>query len=172
MRGALSYFVSHFFNSGIIPADAGSTRFSCRASCSTEDHPRGCGEHISTPKAYPPSVGSSPRMRGAHRACMSMKTWMRDHPRGCGEHLLAIDFPPCLPGSSPRMRGAPIGIIEDITIGRIIPADAGSTEHRRCIMNRIEDHPRGCGEHRQQRHRRISPAGSSPRMRGALHKLR
>ena len=51
----------------IIPADAGSTRWSVSAGDRHGDHPRGCGEH--SPRRLPVLLvlGSSPRMRGAHR---------------------------------------------------------------------------------------------------------
>ena len=49
----------------IIPADAGSTwRWShCRPVA--QDHPRGCGEHLTQRKYEADQAGSSPRMRGA-----------------------------------------------------------------------------------------------------------
>ena len=49
----------------------------------------------------------------------------------------------------------------------IIPADAGSTGKVKSTNTYIEDHPRGCGEHRVSRELEIGERGSSPRMRGA-----
>ena len=51
---------------------------------------------------------------------------------------------------------------------RIIPADAGSTYDQNHGISRIEDHPRGCGEHKLYTSIQIFRKGSSPRMRGAL----
>ena len=49
----------------IIPADAGSTYEGDVAYYGAEDHPRGCGEHMSLMGIRPSVRGSSPRMRGA-----------------------------------------------------------------------------------------------------------
>ena len=50
-----------------------------------------------------------------------------DHPRGCGEHDSVDNTYFYAQGSSPRMRGAPAEATTQAHIGRIIPADAGST---------------------------------------------
>ena len=50
-------------------------------------------------------------------------------------------------GSSPRMRGALYGFHPPSAQPRIIPADAGSTEWQAWVLDKDEDHPRGCGEH-------------------------
>ena len=91
---------------GIIPADAGSTPSAEGCTRSYEDHPRGCGEHLSTGRHQAQAGGSSPRMRGAHGfrfydkhlpgiipadagSTPSPRRKGRDgvdHPRGCGEH--------------------------------------------------------------------------------------
>ena len=56
----------------IIPADAGSTSGFTFGSTRFEDHPRGCGEHIISRTCPLSNVGSSPRMRGAHKARISL----------------------------------------------------------------------------------------------------
>ena len=48
MRGARIKRANHQHGLGIIPADAGSTGQSLVTSLVDEDHPRGCGEHITT----------------------------------------------------------------------------------------------------------------------------
>ena len=57
----------------IIPADAGSTSRPGRRSLWGRDHPRGCGEHAGPGPPQQPGRGSSPRMRGALRACVVVK---------------------------------------------------------------------------------------------------
>ena len=117
----------------------------------------------------------------------SPRPW--DHPRGCGEHYGIRINHMSYGGSSPRMRGALWSDVIVTSKGRIIPADAGSTTPTQSIQLSQADHPRGCGEHRQERPERDPGAdhprgcgehaqmteyenewqGSSPRMRGAHH---
>ena len=116
-------------------------------SLSPPDHPRRCGEHILPRLVVTGVSGSSPQMRGApifllshglhdriipaDAGSTSPEFWghcdIWDHPRRCGEHSRE-----CVPiwdnqGSSPQMRGA-LGVCQShVGLGRIIPADAGST---------------------------------------------
>ena len=66
MRGAL--ITGSFLRDDcrIIPADAGSTYDMADDGKYGEDHPRGCGEHVTALAATILYRGSSPRMRGAH----------------------------------------------------------------------------------------------------------
>ena len=74
-------------------------------------------------------------------------------------------------GSSPRMRGARLRGRHHRLPGGIIPAYAGSTPLR-CIRKETDwDHPRVCGEHSTFWTWTAAGSGSSPRMRGAPHKM-
>ena len=92
----------------------------------------------------------------------------QDHPRGCGEHPSRQGITMIRAGSSPRMRGTLLGNRYAAVQARIIPADAGNTEDDINTNNFKQDHPRGCGEHRDSGlwYHRLD--GSSPRMRGTL----
>ena len=68
MRGARDGDLFDQGGRGIIPADAGSTVPSDHMSLTSEDHPRGCGEHCELLADLVWFPGSSPRMRGAR--CM------------------------------------------------------------------------------------------------------
>ena len=94
--------------------------------------------------------------------------YTRDHPRGCGEHFEESSMAKLTVGSSPRMRGALFQCVTHPVLGRIIPADAGSTFWRQYYPRQFEDHPRGCGEHPVLVSTICTLSGSSPRMRGAL----
>ena len=72
-------------------------------------------------------------------------------------------------GSSPRMPGAHIEDGSPGLVARIIPADAGSTREDTGETFVFGDHPRGCGEHNSYSIWPHRVAGSSPRMREALH---
>ena len=130
-----------------IPASAGNTRRRSHKPYNTPVHPRVCGEHTETSPAAPPGSGSSPRLRGTHRAdgpdhrrhrfipASAGNTPTRSgfslrptvHPRVCGEH-------------ASRPARVPRG-------GRFIPASAGNTPGRRNLPVRPAVHPRVCGEH-------------------------
>ena len=91
---------------GIIPAYAGNTLVCIVCSQFRRDHPRVCGEHISSTCNSMTVRGSSPRMRGtlvrvlglacsagiipayAGNTCLISRigNCTRDHPRVCGEH--------------------------------------------------------------------------------------
>ena len=66
MRGAPGWKLNHTQEMRIIPADAGSTDGEHTLVAYGQDHPRGCGEHVSYIRVHGPEQGSSPRMRGAH----------------------------------------------------------------------------------------------------------
>ena len=131
----------------IIPADAGSTLLFGQSDGWAEDHPRGCGEHLTAGVVGVVFSGSSPRMRGARDLPWAFRWWpgiipadagstpcwaarsrpCTDHPRGCGEHRKYPELTALVSGSSPRMRGAPMGHQKEKPTGGIIPADARST---------------------------------------------
>ena len=135
-------------------------------------------------------AGSSPRVRGTRRrerqsawsagiipACAgntSARTAVcmerRDHPRVCGEHDSAVWFDNWPQGSSPRVRGTRMAMREWLDLYGIIPACAGNTyiggESTECPR----DHPRVCGEHEEDEYLIMRELGSSPRVRGTLHR--
>ena len=94
----------------------------------------------------------------------------RDHPRVCGEHFRHCRKFRLERGSSPRMRGAPNLAGNIISSAGIIPAYAGSTRPQPHRRSSRKDHPRVCGEHGRQSYEDFVDKGSSPRMRGALHR--
>ena len=171
MRGAQKDGIIRRHRLGIIPADAGSTSQSRVPLTPAKDHPRGCGEHFTMSWPAVASLGSSPRMRGAHGltspnqgarriipadagstpAAHEQVAGGEDHPRGCGEHTHGLLAESQRLGSSPRMRGAHLMAENDEKQARIIPADAGSTRSVSLIFWTHRDHPRGCGEHSNQK---------------------
>ena len=69
MRGAQVSGAGVGSGRGIIPADAGSTKWKPERRRPTWDHPRGCGEHLRPLAKCSLRMGSSPRMRGAQPSC-------------------------------------------------------------------------------------------------------
>ena len=151
---------------GITPADAGKTNIFCLIVFTTEDHPRGCGENVARCNDSNLNVGSPPRMRGKQTQTAPCRCTLRDHPRGCGENSMADTCLPFLIGSPPQVRGKPCG---DRIINynfRITPADAGKTLFCPPSSTAGKDHPRGCGENRENCRCCHNADGSPPRMRG------
>ena len=156
--------------SGSSPRMRGTRRISRLIATRPRDHPRVCGEHEIAALAACPRLGSSPRMRGTPlktfydgretriipayagntSSAMLNSFSFRDHPRVCGEHQCPRGHISTSWGSSPRMRGTrsrrariPLG-------ARIIPAYAGNTLTLLAAGECSGDHPRVCGEHRQE----------------------
>ena len=92
----------------------------------------------------------------------------RDHPRACGEQVNIKTGKVVLQGSSPRVRGAAKASVNGVPQTRIIPARAGSSRTRPIALDRSSDHPRACGEQMENQAGARNPAGSSPRVRGAV----
>ena len=187
VRGAPAAVVVCHLVRGIIPACAGSTNRRGWCAWPKRDHPRMCGEHLSTKNRASVSQGSSPHVRGAHRhalryrhsqgiipACAGSTPSTQvvpcgrgDHPRMCGEHVVLGVHSAQEKGSSPHVRGAPDRYARSRPTGGIIPACAGSTRYAVRFRTSAGDHPRMCGEHRGCAVRSSSWKGSSPHVRGA-----
>ena len=78
-------------------------------------------------KGRPSDTGIIPAYAGSTLATDHPGWYTADHPRVCGEHRLNATGPLVGYGSSPRMRGAPSINQQLESLGRIIPAYAGST---------------------------------------------
>ena len=107
VRGAPAAVVVCHLVRGIIPACAGSTNRRGWCAWPKRDHPRMCGEHLST----------------KNRASVS-----GDHPRMCGEHNPVVNTATGSAGSSPHVRGALFLCLVKTWPRGIIPACAGSTD--------------------------------------------
>ena len=130
--------------------------------------------------------GSPPPMRGTHKNLTRLdfpngitpahagntgipptrKARYWDHPRPCGEHAFLLFHCLCYQGSPPPMRGTLIAFIANESISRITPAHAGNTKEDLLWVQKMQDHPRPCGEHLQRNYSIICIAGSPPPMRG------
>ena len=150
-----------------------------------------CGEQVTWLQENFPTMGSSPRVRGAAEAeveypdhggiipaCAGSSSLrnrsrrhIRDHPRVCGEQLHKIIHDTYFLGSSPRVRGAVDGAPRLRIVQGIIPARAGSSAQYICRACREGDHPRACGEQSALTERSVTSPGSSPRVRGAVIEL-
>ena len=169
-----------------IPACAGNIQCNGRVPIATAVHPRVCGEHFLTGTPTSAGNGSSPRVRGTFApgvlrqyrrrfipACAgniyvlwATRNRRSVHPRVCGEHIWCCACRVPTHGSSPRVRGTFANGNLGKRLLRFIPACAGNMNRRVGRRQIIAVHPRVCGEHTLSSICRISPAGSSPRVRG------
>ena len=167
VRGTRDYIQFSKNFTGIIPACAGNTPPTGRATAQRRDHPRVCGEHCCSIVRTSGIRGSSPRVRGTrdnprralrtHRiipACAGNTSGLlaegdsvRDHPRVCGEHPHVRGFGGRGHGSSPRVRGTQTATEAESNLAGIIPACAGNTRAWPRPQCTPWDHPRVCGEH-------------------------
>ncbi len=54
---------------------------------------------------------------------------------------------------------------------RIIPTRVGTSNPRRYVQSKVQDHPHACGDKHQYRHERSGHNGSSPRVWGQVHAI-
>ena len=112
---------------GITPAYAGKRPLTVCWRWQKRDHPRVCGEKMSTSTPLSGSRGSPPRVRGKSGFCQ--------------RSILHL-------GSPPRMRGKEaVSVAAPVDVG-ITPAYAGKSLLRWSAPPDSRDHPRVCGEKR------------------------
>ena len=176
-------------NPRITPAHAGKSWHSNSSARRRWDHPRPCGEKLSSSCAMMHMPGSPPPMRGkgaakpganvfdritpAHAgkssAFNSADARGKDHPRPCGEKLEGTIEEAVKGGSPPPMRGKDAGGHYLMPARRITPAHAGKSRHPPDAILGVRDHPRPCGEKRRGRASEAQHRGSPPPMRGKVH---
>ena len=174
-----------FSRSRITPACAGTTRFSATSSRLWEDHPRVCGNHADMRITCVSSSGSPPRVRepppytdhisryrGITPACAgttqlfgTSDPFREDHPRVCGNHMDAEELLRLKQGSPPRVREPHLFKKDRQGNAGITPACAGTTKTMANGSERMEDHPRVCGNHTAEGGGLYSVVGSPPRVR-------
>ena len=155
----------------LIPARAGKTGDDAADRVERGAHPRACGENNKRSSSNRTLSGSSPRVRGKPDspnlgditaglipACAgkTRRGWARAsgsaaHPRVCGENLARL-----------RSKAADAGLI---------PACAGKTSRRSSLTGCCRAHPRVCGENVKKKLVDWVLSGSSPRVRGKLHRV-
>ena len=86
MRGTLFGVLVFTTSRGIIPAYAGNTISVTFSRIDVRDHPRVCGEHLTTGISIPIFMGIIPAYAGNTLRPSGQQTDRRDHPRVCGEH--------------------------------------------------------------------------------------
>ena len=154
----------------------------------SQDHPRPCGEKVTSLSRTALAKGSPPPMRGkgwntkykscaaritpAHAGKRALNTnssqHVRDHPRPCGEKLKLNDKTIAQMGSPPPMRGKGPDKTLSFSCIRITPAHAGKSTIFSVVVTFTGDHPRPCGEKFESLPDVATTAGSPPPMRGKV----
>ena len=154
----------------------------------TVDHPRRCGENITSMFLLPAAIGSPPQVRGKRVVegliaaipritpagagktplIRSAKSVPKDHPRRCGENVFRKRLNPWRKGSPPQVRGKPVWGDPSIGKYRITPAGAGKTYRYPTFDRALQDHPRRCGENLTVCRIVTFRPGSPPQVRGKL----
>ena len=145
MRGKDVYTPSFTAVLRITPAYAGKRQITVHSVCSSQDHPRLCGEKSSMVHRPCKKTGSPPPMRGkefyqpyekaavgitpayAGKRCYNQIPCphSRDHPRLCGEKYTIREHLSSVLGSPPPMRGKVSFTLAADIRRRITPAYAG-----------------------------------------------
>ena len=112
------------------------------------------------------NFGITPAYAGKSGAVLRVLVLVSDHPRVCGEKFIAILLSFALAGSPPRMRGKVLRPFSGFFGAGITPAYAGKSGINCRVKSSRKDHPRVCGEKREELGGILGPKGSPPRMRG------
>ena len=116
-----------------------------------------------------PFVGITPAYAGKSVTVAFRDTVVEDHPRVCGEKRMPWRRNLKRRGSPPRMRGKEPLQPHQKRMGRITPAYAGKSQSHQSTAALPRDHPRVCGEKKDDGSVDPSQMGSPPRMRGKDH---
>ena len=163
VRGTAATRRCSTYSCRFIPACAGNSTTSSYFAVSQPVHPRVCGEQPIATRARPPSVGSSPRVRGTERvadgsfradrfipACAGnssrapgLSSENPVHPRVCGEQADPRLGRRKKIGSSPRVRGTACALRDLPGGGRFIPACAGNRVRAWLMSAPTPVHPQG-----------------------------
>ena len=111
-------------------------------------------------------IGITPACAGKSALCVNGGARSRDHPRMCGEKTAREFITYLIQGSPPRMRGKAEQSDQIETRRRITPAYAGKSTSAAGWMPHKRDHPRVCGEEKDNPDEWSEVQGSPPRMRG------
>ena len=95
----------------------------------------------------------------------------KDHPRRCGENIVRFAVNGDFMGSPPQVRGKRVDTQDSAQAIGITPAGAGKTDAACFFSDKLQDHPRRCGENEIPNGSTFITDGSPPQVRGKLRKM-
>ena len=113
-------------------------------------------------------IGITPACAGKSDERKGEDAYNGDHPRACGEKPWMGASPGRATGSPPHMRGKVIGNVRCPVHVGITPACAGKSACVLLLRERIQDHPRVCGEKLYSAGTSRRNWGSPPHVRGKV----
>ncbi len=131
-----------------------------------EDHPRRCGENITSMLLLPATIGSPPQVRGKPCAFPCSLRQGRITPAGAGKTICHGWEAAKNIGSPPQVRGKLLYGFHTCAHLGITPAGAGKTPVADARAVRAWDHPRRCGENPPPARHLRENDGSPPQVRG------
>ncbi len=170
----------------ITPACAGSRRWPYWTPGSPRDHPRVCGEQISTqlpplppdgspprvrgaavlPRAGQPALGITPARAGTRRRIRAPARCGAEDPRVCGDEQSGDADDGSGVGRPPRVRGRVRELDPDVLLRGKTPARAGTRGSWRSTARPRREDPRACGDEAAGGEWPPSGVGRPPRVRG------
>ena len=150
MRGKVEFRVCGFDRLGITPAYAGKREAWKIGGYRSKDHPRLCGEKFSFGVVEDILDRITPAYAGKSSGCCQTRFPYRDHPRLCGEKFRFVCLGIYMKGSPPPMRGKAKKPDSGQQKHRITPAYAGKSDSAGGMYQQQQDHPRLCGEKKNQ----------------------
>ena len=114
----------------------------------------------------PQWTGITPAYAGKSFRKTAVRHAIKDHPRLCGEKASEVSSVLFSTGSPPPMRGKVMHRKFQLPADGITPAYAGKRSGMLRRLISCRDHPRLCGEKRQQPRKSPLTLGSPPPMRG------
>ena len=116
----------------------------------------------------PQWTGITPAYAGKSFRKTAVRHAIKDHPRLCGEKASEVSSVLFSTGSPPPMRGKVMHRKFQLPADGITPAYAGKRSGMLRRLISCRDHPRLCGEKRQQPRKSPLTLGSPPPMRGKV----
>ena len=171
VRGTVRICLRQILSGRFIPACAGNRIPQMIGRYPLAVHPRVCGEQVRKCIRCISAIRFIPACAGNRESMLICHFSSPVHPRVCGEQTSFSTIVLPSAGSSPRVRGTGPQRVLLCDRHRFIPACAGNSGPHVKLIDGRTVHPRVCGEQAPRDAYSKRTCGSSPRVRGTVHKI-